>query len=239
MFPFAVSSPGLTPPQPPKKMKAATPPVVAVALGFISLMGMQSQAATSLTFDLITATYSGSVATVNLTGLIADNGLGGVDITITNNSVGTTSPTVTDIYFNNNGNVLGSFGSIFTDSGAGVDYAAAVAGGNLPGGNTIGLPNGSIEFTYGPNPPPSSNGLDPGEFITFRFSGVNYNDVVTGFGNSNVQIGLHLQELPNVGGASSASFISTPPENTQVPEPTAATLAGLAGALMLLRRRRV
>jgi len=57
---------------------------------------------------------------------------------------------------------------------------------------------------------------------------------------SEFRVAYHVQTIGSPQGeGGSDTYLGTGPDNIPVPEPTAATMAGLAGALMLLRRRRV
>ena len=223
-------------PRAPPMIMKATHLVRRIALvsGLLAIIGLSSiHAQTSL--DFVPFEYSGvsnvsDLDYIDLEALIAPES-GGVSIGIFNKSkvgdpaVTSTAPTVTRIFFEDRAGVLGDSAEIVSSSG-GVSFVRN-DGANLPGGNRIDF---LVDSAYTATPPPSRNGLDPGESIVFRFGASVYDSVVASIVSGDFRIGLHVQEI-GFGAEDSAAFV------TVIPEPGSALL-GLLGALMLLRRRR-
>ncbi len=205
---------------------------VALAAGLAGLMGSASVSAqTSLDFvpfETEGVSNPSDLDFINLEGLVVDTG-SGVKIGIFNNSSGgwtsSTIPTITKIFFEDQANVLSS-PSI--DSTSGGVLLQQNNGANLPGGNNIGF---VVESAFTAQPPPVHNGIDPGEWAYFLFSGSDYGDVVGALENGSVRIGLHVQQIGSNGG-DSAAYV-----NVAVPEPSV-SLLGALGAALLFRRRR-
>lgn len=143
-------------------------------------------------------------------GVIIDLVQEGNTITITNNSE--TSATITGIWFDG--------GEFSLSVGSGVVNFVQVPSQALPGGNNIGW-NAEDDVIFLPVPPPTKNGVNPGESLSFVAQGAPY----TG------RVALHVQSIGET--AYSAGY-----EATVVPEP-AAPLALLAAIpVALLRRKR-
>lgn len=146
-----------------------------------------------------------------------------------------TRPTITDIYFDDSSlNLLSSptiVGSITAPPDNSVSYSVATPGtGNLPGGNNVGFDE---SYLFNTNPPPSKNGIDPGEVLTVSFqSSQGYAAILGALNSGDLRIGMHVQEIGTQG--ASATFVST----QAVPEPGSALLVGVVGVILLVRRRR-
>lgn len=207
---------------------------IALVMGMAALFGLSSaNAQTSLDF---VAFETGGVSNlsdldyIDLEALIV-SAAGGVSIGIYNNSaigdpgVTATQPTVTKIFFEDRAGVLGETASVVSSS-SGVSFVSN-DGATLPGGNNIGF---MVDNAFTASPPPSKNGLDPGESVVFLFTGTAYESLVASIVSGDFRIGMHVQEI-GVCGEDSAAFVSV------VPEPASALL-GLLGTLVLLRRRR-
>jgi hypothetical protein len=102
--------------------------------------------------------------------------------------------------------------------------------------NTVPSGVGDFEFAFKPSPPPTGNGVEDGESAIFKAT-LTTQPLGDTLDLSSFQVAYHVQNIAPEGG--SDVYLGTGTENIIVPEPTAATMAGLAGALMLLRRRRV
>ena len=206
---------------------------IALAAGMFALLGMSSVSAqTSLDFVPF---ETGGVSNVSDLDYIDLEALivsvpGGVTIGIYNNStigdpyITSTQPTITKIFFEDRGGVLGDNVSIQSTSG--VVSLERNDSANLPGGNNISF---QTDKAFTATPPPTTNGLDPGESVVFLFTGSVYDALVASIVSGDFRIALHVQQI-GMNGSDSASFVS-------VPEPGSALL-GIMGTLLLLRRRR-
>jgi hypothetical protein len=203
-----------------------------------ALVTVAAQAQTSLSFY---AFETGGVSNpddlnaISLAGLLQSES-GGVSIRISNQSavgdnwITSTRPTITKIFFENNGSLSSS---ILVTASGGVSLTRNDSL-NLPGGNTV---NFVVDSAYGATPPPVRNGIDPGEFAIFLFQGSEYDAVLNGLAAGTIRIGMHVQEI-GANGEDSAAYLNIAPNGGDViPEPTAALLGGL-GVLLLLRRKR-
>ena len=85
---------------------------------------------------------------------------------------------------------------------------------NLPGGNTVDF---DADFSFTAAPPPTQNGLNDGESITFQFDTYSLEMVV----------GVHLQRI----GEQSASYVSN-----ILPEPSGLFMFGIACLMALWAR---
>jgi hypothetical protein len=153
-----------------------------------------------------------------------------------------TQPTITDIYFDDSSlNLLNSptiVGAGTAPPDNSVSYSVGAPGsGNLPGGNNVGFDE---SYLFSTNPPPSKNGIDPGEFLTVSFqSSQGYAAILGALNTGDLRIGMHVQEIGTEG--ASAAFVSTgtlDPGTQAVPEPGSALLVGVVGVILLVRRRR-
>lgn len=143
-----------------------------------------------------------------------------------------TQPTITNIYFEDSLDLLSS-PSIITWTAVAPDNAvsySATSGGNLPAGQNVGFDS---DYLFQTNPPPSKNGLDPGESLTVAFQSLGtYSSLLGAINSGDLRIGLHVQEIGPQG--TSASFVNV----QAVPEPGGALLLGAVGVILLVRRRR-
>jgi hypothetical protein len=205
----------------------------ALLVSLVSIIGLSSvRGQTSL--DFVPFEYAGvanvsDLDYIDLEALIIEQ-TSGVSIGIFNRSlvgspgVTASSPTVTRIYFEDRTGALGDSVEILTSTGS-VSFVRD-DGANLPGGNRISF---EVDTAFTATAPPSKNGLDPGESVTFLFGAGSYNSLVAAIFSGNFRIGLHVQEI-GLRGEDSAAFVS-------IPEPGSALL-GLVGMLLLMRRRR-
>lgn len=130
-------------------------------------------------------------------------------------------------------------GGVFFDYGPGMDVTGVfaksagvngslAAGGNFPAGNTISF---NTDERYDVAPPPSTNGVNGGEFITFQLASVSAADFASGA----FRVGIHVQGV-GTGNQFSESLVNVP----AIPEPHtyALMLAGLGAVGFMARRRR-
>lgn len=145
------------------------------------------------------------------------------------NNVGSSAMSITDIYFDN-GSALSSLYSI--TNGPGVSFSNGASPPNLPSGNTA-IPPFVADFGMDSDPPPSHNGVSPGESvgITFNLSG-DYSDLISELNSSVTRVGIHVQGFGNGG---SETFV----HSSVVPVPGALALAGLGMLLIAPIKKRL
>ena len=166
---------------------------------------------------------------------------------IINATITSTSDSVTIKIKNENGAMVSTVTKIFFHDtnqgflGAGpatnIDYSNS--GIQFTSNNTATFPGGAasgfvVAFGFVAPEPPVTNGLDPGDFVTFSFNGTGTelpeNQILDLFNSGNFRIGVLVQGIGGNDGPS-ASYV------THIPEPSAILLSGL-GTMLLLRRRR-
>jgi hypothetical protein len=161
---------------------------------------------------------------------VSDLGNGSVFIRIANS--GPLASVVTQVFFDNDGGVLGSLTGIDNTSGDGidgVDFRTAAPGANFPA-KPSGWDTDFAAFARSPRP---VHGVDPGEAVGFQFaltSGRSYGDFIAALNSGKLRTGLHVQAMSD---GQSDSFVTS-----LVPSPAAAGLAvvGLASVASLRRR---
>jgi hypothetical protein len=100
----------------------------------------------------------------------------------------------------------------------------------LPGGNNLS-PAFDEDFRATADPPPSQNGVNPGEAVGLALTlenGVDWDTVIGALDSAALRVGLHVLAFPD---GSSASFVN----DGVVPEPAAILLVG--SVLLILGRR--
>lgn len=205
----------------------AAPLLAAPLLAFGLAAGAQAQ---NYTFSCVTGNSAANCAAgAAQFGLALTQDAGYVDFLFTNS--GAVASSITGIYFDWRdpadiyapGTITGS---------AGVSFSWGAAPPNLPGGQQLD-PNFSANLAADSNGPTKPNGVDPGEWVSFRFmtgSPSTAADLYSG----DLRVGVHAQGFGSGGGASFVTVASPAPE----PETFAMMLAGLAGIGAYVRRKR-
>jgi hypothetical protein len=160
-------------------------------------------------------------------------------------NIGTNQSTVTDIFFMDQRGLLESI-LLIDDSQPGVDYTHPSNQNNLPGGAAVGF-FANDGFSAMPTPPPSQNGIDPGESVTIVFAFANiflrdddgdgedeehfttFDSIIESLQDGSFQIGMRVQNFVDGG---SESFLNIVPVPLPVP-----MFAGLAGLGLIGTRR--
>ena len=183
-------------------------------------------AAAPLRFDLcVSANDAGNCAAGSAQLGATVDALGGSQIVFTFTNTGAAALSITDIYFDDAGSLLGIAAIA---NGSGVSFSDGASPGNLPAGNGA-TPAFVATFGADSNAPVQPNGVNPGETVAITFnlqSGTSFQDVLAELADGRLRVGLHVQGFANGG---SESFVNTP-----LPEPS--TLALLAAALIGLAR---
>ena len=148
------------------------------------------------------------------------------------NNVGIAS-SITDVYFDDGGALLGTFS--ITDSGLGVAFTSSANPGQLPGGEVINFVTEN-NLSADSDPPPVANGINSSSewlLITFNtlLNDKTAEDILDALGDGSLRIGLHVQGIAPQGG--SDSYVNGG-GSTPVPEPgtmmlLGSGLVGLAG----------
>ena len=166
----------------------------------------------------------------NLTGLVLD--VYSVDSTHllfqAINGSGDSSAAIDSIYFQDDGGLFSSIAFSAADSTGTVSY---VVGGQPP--NPPGVGSFNVAFSFDASD--SANRVDDGEAA--GFIATTNNPIGDSIDLSEFKVAYHMQSL-GAEGEGSDTYVGDGPENIPIPEPAATTL-GLAGALLLLRRRRI
>ena len=168
-------------------------------------------------------------------GMTLTQGDGYVEFMFTN--AGPLASSITDIYWDwADGEALfdNSTGSITSSSGVSYNWGANPA--NLPSGNGL-TPSFSAELGADSNAPAQPNGVNPGEWVSFRFlTGVTSTaaDLLSG----DLRIGMHVQGFSGGGSESYVNRSTTVVAPVPEPEAYALMLAGLGVVGAVARRKR-
>ncbi|MBX3322091.1 MAG: hypothetical protein KF757_03775 [Phycisphaeraceae bacterium] len=199
--------------------------MVALAAGGLLCVGAAS-AGVRVDLFVYENSDNGDVSMIDLWVDVVDSG-SFVDFVFRNDSTG--PATVANVYFEMNSLLSG--GSVHAQSG-GVSFST---GGNPPNpaqpAFLYGGAWGGNLYRAGANPPPSFNGIDPGETLTIRFSLVgSYADVVAAL-QPNATDGFRIaQHVISVNDDFSIWTINTP-------TPGGAAVLALGGLVAMRRRR--
>jgi len=195
-------------------------------LALIAGAGLSSGATflTSITLTNVTGNEA------NLTGLVLD--VYSVDNTHllfqAVNGSGDSGAAIDSIYFQDDGGLFSTIAFTAADSVGTVSY---VVGGQPP--NPPGAGSFNVAFSF--DATNNANRVDDGEIAGFIATA--NNPIGDNIDLSEFKVAYHMQSL-GAEDEGSDTYVGTGPENIPIPEPAAATL-GLAGALLLLRRRRI
>ena len=225
----------------PRAARRLPPFLLAVAMALpaflASSFATSTAGAVTVDFFCITGNNAGDCATgeAQLSAEAIDVGSNMVLFEITNN--GPAASIVADVYFDD-GTLLGIAGLIDEDDAAlgslgdpNVDFSQNASPPDLPGGNAVNF-QVTAGFLADSDPPPSANGIGPGEVLGVVFDlqgGGTFADIVAELTDGRLRIGLHVQGFS---GGGSESFVNNP-----VPEPGTALLFGLGLAGLAARRR--
>lgn len=124
-------------------------------------------------------------------------------------NAGPVASSITDIYFDDDANVIFDIDSIAF--GAGVDFSIGATPGNLPGGNNASPAfSATAGLTADSNPPVSGNGVAPGEYLAVLLNlenGVAYDDLIAALDAGTFRVGMHVQAIGQTCG--SESFVNS------------------------------
>lgn len=174
--------------------------------------------------------------------------IGQVSFKILNNEIfGWIASSITDVYFED-GTLLGIAEIV---NGSGTSFTEPASPGNLPGGGNF---EATADFSADSDPPIEANGINPGEWLEIIFdlkdlpigAKYTYSDVLAaiaagqeytanpegGRPDISLRFGLHVQAI-GLGGESEGFINSIP-----LPAPFGLALAGLAGVVIISRRKR-
>jgi len=195
-------------------------------LGFVILYGILTAITPLYAVPIDLVIFNNSVlatdTSLKFTVEALDGGAGKVDFLIKNLS--TMNSTIANIYFD--GDYLSSISKITCSQGTKFSIGATPS--NLPGSQKLPFIFKS-DFSVGATPPPSKNGIDPGESITVRFnllSGHSSAEIISQLNNGDLRIGAHIISVgPNKVSVSAVT-----------PEPVTIGLLGLGGLLILKQK---
>lgn len=189
-------------------------PVRAALFGFSSITNNNS--------------YDVSIGEAQLFMDVTDSGNGEVSFEFVN--LGPEASTVARIYFDYTFEMFSDW--YFHDLACGVSFSEDASPPNLPGGKPFGF---AADFSFGADPAPPKNGINPGESLEIIFDladGFTFSDVIQALLSSDLQIGFHVIAFDSGGGE---SFVNNP---QIVPLPPALVFlsSGLLGLIGMRKR---
>ena len=155
---------------------------------------------------------------VAITATLADSPNNGVDVILRNES--TISSVVTAFAFEDSNSIL-------MQPITSLDWADTNV--NIPAASNIDF---TIDFGFKALPPPTKNGINEGEELVINLMDANLSEIIYAFNSGTVRIAMHVQSIGD--DAISSSYVT----RKVTPEPSTPMLLGLAGACMILLRRR-
>jgi len=211
--------------------------VALAAIVAAGAFGVGEASADTYTFTAITNNGGNTAAAeAQLRVDVTDAGMGQVLFTFYHD--GMVAMSITDIYFDDDGNLASIFS--IDDSDPGVSFAVGATPGDLPGGNSVGF-MATLGLTADSDPPTQPNGVNPGESVGILINlagGKSFADVIAalgyGFESGGLVIGIHVQGFD---GGFSEAFITGGGDEPMVPVPSGVAL-GLAGLAPVMTRRR-
>jgi hypothetical protein len=196
-----------------------------------TLLWVGTGQAVTLGFENISANLVGDavIGEAQLTVDVTDAGGGQVLFTL--NNAGPQASSITDVYFDDGGLLLGI--ASIDNSDPGVSFSELATPPSLPAANQATPPfQATAGLSANSDPPVQPNGVNPGEslgIVLDLLGGQTFADAVAALNDGSLRIGIHVQGFASGG---SESFVG-------VPEPHAAILFGV-GALLVtagIRRR--
>lgn len=155
---------------------------------------------------------------------VSDTGGSQVDFIFHNESLVDCS--ISEIYFEDNDSIMDY---LWMTEGPGTAFDTPATPANLPSGNTLSPAfTASLDLTYDSDPPVSSSGINPGEWLGISL-GLNctFAALVEKLSSGDIRVGAHVIALPD-GSSESAVY---------VPEPMTVSMLGF-GALCMAGKAR-
>jgi hypothetical protein len=212
---------------------------ILIASGAVAIASMNAQSASAFGFGNIfptasTSETSGDPFVDSFRFDVVSNGANSVLFKIFNNNNAAATGTnffIGGVYFNQGATGLLSNMAInnANTSASGVSFGVDGSAKNFAQGNKISFESAFSATKNGA----AANGVNGGEFLGLTFNG-NLSNVVAALNSGALQVGLHVQGLPNGASDSFASGIPSGGSSGQVPEPT--TMLGSALALGLFAK---
>lgn len=166
-------------------------------------------------------------------GMTLAQGAGYVDFRFTN--AGPLASSITDVYWDWTGASNRYTAGAITSSN-GVSFSWGASPNNLPSGNGL-TPSFSANLGADSNAPTRPNGVNPGEWVSFRLW-TNLTSTAADLASGSMRVGLHVQGFANGGSESYVNRSTTVVAPVPEPEAYALMLAGLGVVGAVARRKR-